>query len=879
MPTRVPTAVWHAGRVVSVSAMLALAATLIAAPEVGLLLTWGVVVPLLPAVWMLAPGLWRNLCPLSAANQTPRIFGFTRGKTLPPALARWAYVIGIGLFLALASLRQVVFNASGPAAGALLLGLMGLAFAGGVAFKGKSGWCSTFCPLLPVQRLYGQTPAVVVPNSYCKPCVGCAKNCYDFNPTAAQLADLHDDDPRYRGYRKLFAALFPGFVFGFFHVPADAAPLERLGFLGLSVLASLGAFTALRAFTRLTLFKLTAVFAALAWTFFYWWGLPVVARSLATLFDASATPGAPGAIAAEAPEALIAALRALVVIAAGIWLVRTLRREPRFLARAAVTAPPKLRASMLASKHLAKVARGPEVTFEPEGRHVVARIDQAILEVAEASGLKIEAGCRMGVCGADPIAVLKGAEHVCPVGDDERATLERLGFATNTRMACMARVRGPVTVSLTPRRARESWSDGAARAGHDPKVKRLVIIGNGIAGVTAADFARRYAKDLEIHLVAREPVHLYNRMALSRVIYGKSALHGLYLQPESWYDEQRIQAALNTRATRIDRAAREVVLATGERLAYDRVILATGADALMPAVAGLDLKGAFALRDAADAVAIRGFVQEHGCRRVVVAGGGLLGLETAYALHKLGTHVTVLERGPNLMGRQLDARGGGVLERYLAGLGIDVLLRVELERASGDGRGRVVTADLKDGQVLACDLLCVCIGIRPNAQLAKDAGLAVGARGVTVDALLRTSDPDIFAAGDVADFPGQVGGLWPVGVEQAKLAAQNAVCLPDRHKAYAPQAPVTMLKVSGIDVLSLGVIEPAPDDLAVVPDDAEPRRYRKLVVRDGLVVGAIVIGHPDLAPSVTAAVKARRPVGALLARLRAGDWSGLADPR
>src|SRR6185369_7585452 len=96
LPTRVPTAVWHAGRVLSVSAMLGLAVALIAAPEVGLLLTWGVAVPLLPAVWMLAPGLWRNLCPLSAANQTPRIFGFTRGKTLPPALARWAYVIGFG---------------------------------------------------------------------------------------------------------------------------------------------------------------------------------------------------------------------------------------------------------------------------------------------------------------------------------------------------------------------------------------------------------------------------------------------------------------------------------------------------------------------------------------------------------------------------------------------------------------------------------------------------------------------------------------------------------------------------------------------------------------------------------------------------------------
>lgn len=869
MPARVPARIWHIARIASVSAMLGLAIGLFLAPETMLVVLWGIVVPALPAIWMFAPGIWRNMCPMSAANQTPRMFGFTRGKTLSPRVAKVAYVIGITLFLGIASLRQVVFNASGPATGALLLVLMGLAFSGGLVFKGKSGWCSTFCPLLPIQRLYGHTPATVVPNAYCKPCVGCAKNCYDFNPTAAQLADLHDDDPRYRGYREFFAALFPGFVFGFFHVPADVGVAERLGVVWLAAAVSLGAFAALRTFARLSVFKLAAVFGAAAWTFFYWWGLPMVARSIATLTASDGVPGAP-------PDPLIGSLRVIVVALAAVWLARTFRREPRFLARAAVQSAPRLRASLAASKHLAKVARGPEVSFEPEKKHVLARPDQPILEVAEGAGLKIEAGCRMGVCGADPIAVLSGMEHVCPVGDDERATLERLGFATNTRMACMARVRGPVTVSLTPRRARESWSDGAGRVGHDPNVKKLVIIGNGIAGVTAADFARRYHKELEIHLVSREAVHLYNRMALSRVVYGRSALHGLFLQPESWYEEQRIQTWLNTRATAIDRAKQEVVLATGERLGYDRLILATGAAALVPKVRGLDLKGSFALRDADDAVAIRAFIQEHACKRAVVAGGGLLGIETAYALHKLGLHVTILERGPNLMARQLDARAGALLGRYLEGLGMQVLTRVELERASDDGAGRIVTADLADGQMLACDLLCVCIGITPNVQIAVDAGLATTARGaLQVDAHLRTNDPRILAAGDVVEVPGQVGGLWPVGVEQAKLAAANAVCLADKHKPFEVQAPVTVLKVSGIDVLSLGVVEPAAGDVVFIPDEPEPRRYRKLIVRGGAAVGAIVVGYPDLTPRVTAAVKKGRDVAALRAKLEAGDWSAL----
>ncbi|MCC6621480.1 MAG: FAD-dependent oxidoreductase [Deltaproteobacteria bacterium] len=860
-----PRAAWHVLRALSVASFIGLVVLLLVAPTTGLTLTWGLVVPLLPAIWLFAPGLWRNACPLATMNQLPRLLGFSRARTLPPRVAAIAYVVGIALFLGLASMRQVVFQTDGAATALMLIWLMALAFAGGVAFKGRSGWCSTFCPLLPVQRAYGQTPAVVVPNAFCKPCVGCAKNCYDFNPTAAQLADLHDDDPRYRGYRTFFVGLFPGFIVGFFNVPADAPALERLGLIALAAAVSLAVFTALATFLRLSTFRLAALFAGLAWTLFYLFGLPVVARALSQLTGLGPIPE------------VVVALQGAVVVAALVWLARTFGREAPFLARAAGRASARVSKTVAVQKHLRTSTAGPDVTFHPDGRHVAARMEQPLLEVIEGAGLKIESGCRMGVCGADPVAVLEGREHLCPVGDDERATLERLGLSSTTRMACMARVRGPVTVSLTPRKAADTWGPGPARGGHDEAVRRLVIVGNGIAGVTAADFARRSHPSCEIHLVARESVHLYNRMALGRVIYGRTALHGLFLLPEAWYEEHRVQTWLNTRATRVDREAREVHLATGERLGYDRLVLATGAEAFVPPVAGVDLKGSFSLRTADDAVAIRSFVQEHGCANVVVVGAGLLGLETAYALHKIGRAVTVLERGPHLMARQLDARGAAVLERYLAGLGIAVLSDAAVKRASPDGRGRVVSVDLEDGRILACDLLCLCIGIRPDTRLAADAGLACTPRGVVVDGQLRTSDPHILAAGDVVDFPGQVGGLWPVAVEQAKLAAVNAVCLPERHKPFVPIVPVTMLKVSGIDVLSLGLIAAEREgDVELVVEEPDPRRYRKLVARDGKLAGAIVIGHPELHPSVTAAVKRGRPLGADAARLVAGEWAALA---
>ena len=210
LPTYLPLAAWGVLRAASVAATAGLAALLLLRPQAGLFLLWHVAVPLLPAVFLLAPGLWRNLCPLAAANQLPRVAGFSRGLTHARAIREYSYVIGMVALFGLVSARKLAFNDSGTAAGLLVLGALLLAFLGGLVFKGKSGWCSSVCPLLPVQRLYGQTPFVTIANAHCRPCVGCAKNCYDFNPAVASLADQYDQDRQYVAYRRFFAAVFPG---------------------------------------------------------------------------------------------------------------------------------------------------------------------------------------------------------------------------------------------------------------------------------------------------------------------------------------------------------------------------------------------------------------------------------------------------------------------------------------------------------------------------------------------------------------------------------------------------------------------------------------------------------------------------------------------
>ena len=405
-----------------------------------------------------------------------------------------------------------------------------------------------------------------------------------------------------------------------------------------------------------------------------------------------------------------------------VWLRRTFAKERVFLERQGLPAPPRVVARLgLGARAALRTAAEAEVTFEEGGPRIMAKPGTPLLELAETAEQPIEAGCRMGVCGADPVCVLTGMDNLSPVGGDEKATLERLGLdPAHNRMACCARVQGPVTVSMTPRR--DSNVVVSIDFPFDPAVERVVVIGNGIAGVTAADHVRRRHPDCAIDVVAAEPHPLYNRMGISRLIYGRSAMVGLHLLPDAWYDDNRITCWLNTRALQIDRDAGEVVLGTGERLPFDRLILATGSEAFLPEIAGFGRAGTFVLRTASDALGVREYVQQAGAQTAVVAGGGLLGLEAAYALHKLGLRTTVLERSRWLLRRQLDERAGELLRGYLANLGIEVLLEAEtaaLENGS---------AVLADGRRLPADVVLVAAGIAPSVELARHAGLEVAAR-------------------------------------------------------------------------------------------------------------------------------------------------------
>jgi NAD(P)H-nitrite reductase large subunit/ferredoxin len=494
------------------------------------------------------------------------------------------------------------------------------------------------------------------------------------------------------------------------------------------------------------------------------------------------------------------------------------------------------------------------------------KLGQSLLEVAEASDQQIEAGCRMGVCGSDPISVIEGMENLSPPTADEEATLARLGLAPNTRMACCAKVRGPLTVRLAPDRKHSVAVEPVEGFAFDPAVSRVVIVGNGIAGLTAAEHLRRLHPECSIDIVASEPHPLYNRMGITRLIYGRSAMTGLYLLPDAWDEENGVTTWLNTQVVAIDREGRTVSLGTGEALEYERLVLATGSAPFVPPIEGYGLPGTYILRTADDALSIRSFAQDHGARAAVVAGGGPLGLEAAFALSKFGLDVTVLERGESLMHRRLDLRAAQLLQSYLEGLGLTILLGAEASRVEGTRRLEQVV--LADGRSLTADLLLIATGVTPATELALDAGLEVD-RGVVVDDVLRTSDPAIFAVGDLAQHRDRVLGLWPASVDQARVAAENVA---GGERAYEGTVPVTILKVVGIDLLSCGRFEAEHDgEELIVHEDGERNAYIKLLVSDRRLAGAILLGHPRAGSAVNDAVVSRRDVGDVLDRLRAGD--------
>jgi nitrite reductase (NADH) large subunit len=404
------------------------------------------------------------------------------------------------------------------------------------------------------------------------------------------------------------------------------------------------------------------------------------------------------------------------------------------------------------------------------------------------------------------------------------------------------------------------------------KKMRLVMIGNGMAGVRTLEELLKLAPDAyDITVFGAEPHANYNRILLSPVLAGEQTLDQIMLNDRDWYAAHGIHLHLGKTVVNIDRVKRRVIAADGTVAPYDRLLLATGSAPVILPVPGKDLPGVITYRDIADTDAM--IAAAKAFRHAVVIGGGLLGLEAANGLRTRGMEVTVVHLMPWLMERQLDRTAANLLQKSLEAKGLAFRLEAKTEALVAGESGRVAAVRLASGETLAAELVVMAVGIRPNAKLAQDAGLHCD-RGIVVNDTLQTFDPRIYAIGECVSHRGATYGLVAPLFEMAKVCA-NHLALHGIGR-YVGSQTSTKLKVTGIDLFSAGDFSGGPDTEEIVLSDPASGVYKKLVLKGDKLIGSVLYGDTVDGSWYFKLLREGRSVADLRDRLMFGE-SNLGD--
>ncbi|PWU29347.1 nitrite reductase large subunit [Pseudomonas sp. RW407] len=370
------------------------------------------------------------------------------------------------------------------------------------------------------------------------------------------------------------------------------------------------------------------------------------------------------------------------------------------------------------------------------------------------------------------------------------------------------------------------------------KKLKLVLIGNGMAGIRTLEELLKIAPDLyEITVFGAEPHPNYNRILLSPVLAGEQTFEDIVLNDLNWYADNGIRLLLDRKVVKIDRRLRKVFATDGSEAEYDRLVIATGSNPFILPVPGNRLEGVIGYRDIADTQAMIETAKTHS--HAVVIGGGLLGLEAANGLKQRGMEVTVVHLSDWLLERQLDRTAGKLLQSALEARGIRFRLNTVTDELVDNGDGRVCAVQFKDGDVVAADLVVMAAGIRPNTELAESAGIPCN-RGILVNDTLQTYDPRIYAIGECASHRGIAYGLVAPLFEQAKVCANHLAQFG--FASYKGSVVSTKLKVTGIDLFSAGDFMGGEGTETITLSDPIGGVYKKLVIKDDVLVGACLYG-------------------------------------
>ncbi len=387
------------------------------------------------------------------------------------------------------------------------------------------------------------------------------------------------------------------------------------------------------------------------------------------------------------------------------------------------------------------------------------------------------------------------------------------------------------------------------------KKLRLVIIGAGIAGVSAAEAAHKAKPDTEILLISAEEVLPYFRMNLTRYMAGELEKDRLFLHKPDWYEKNEISLKLGTRVESIDPEKHLVKTDAGDEIGYDKLILTAGAHPFVPPFSGKEKRGVQTVRTLDDADLILEICKDDG--EIVCIGGGLLGLEMAGAIAARGAKVTVVEALDWLLPRQLDKTASKILTGHIERLGIKVIVPGRTSEIYGEGMAEGIRLD--DQTDLPAKLVVVSTGVAPNLELARSAGLEVN-RGVVVSDRMETSVKDIFAAGDIVEHQKRVYGLWAPAKAMGTVAGKVAV---GQEASFPGDPPSTKLKVLGIDMFSVGQFAPS-EERDMLVNQVKDGNYASFLFRNNKMIGSILLGDASLSAEVKDAVEQGRDFSQLL---------------
>jgi NAD(P)H-nitrite reductase large subunit len=412
---------------------------------------------------------------------------------------------------------------------------------------------------------------------------------------------------------------------------------------------------------------------------------------------------------------------------------------------------------------------------------------------------------------------------------------------------------------------------------------RYVVVGNSVAAVAAVEAIRELDEAGSVIMISREARPIYSRPLIPYWLAGKVDDRRMAWRPREFHEEHRVRALLGAEAVKLDAGKHALELADGGKVGYEKLLLATGGAPVIPEIAGRDAAGVFTFTEWADAERVKAFIAERKVRRAVVVGAGMIGVKAAEALAELGIGCTVVELAGRVLAAALDEPAARLAEAAMRKAGVEVRCSSEVERVIARER-HVAGVRLAGGEELACELVILAVGVVPNAALARSTAGAVEVdRGILVDDLMRTSAPDVYAAGDVAQAREALSGIrravpiWPGAHRQGRIAGRGmAGAEPE---SYEGALAMNAVSVFGLATVSVGLAaQPVEGAEVLVWARAEPPAYKKLVLRDGRIVGAVLVGDIDRAGIFTGLIRSRTDVSAVKGLLLTEQFGVLSLP-